>query len=149
MAGLRRPGIRSDGAGKGLSFDPERRSPTKVLRPRAPQDGKDGNLREPNKGGEGKRGLIVKDEGWRRPEEFWEKVEPLLPLPKAHPLGCPNPRVPNRKAMEAILFVLRTGGQGNALNAPGICSSSSAPRRFQEGVKAGVFRPLGVVSLQE
>lgn len=41
--------------------------------------------------------------------------------------------------MDAILFVLRTGCQWNALNATGICSSSSAHRRFQEWTEAGVF----------
>jgi putative transposase len=41
--------------------------------------------------------------------------------------------------MDAILLVLRTGMQWNALTATGICSSSSAHRRFQEWVKAGVF----------
>ena len=41
--------------------------------------------------------------------------------------------------MDAILLVLRTGMQWNALNATGICSSSSAHRRFQEWAKAGVF----------
>ena len=41
--------------------------------------------------------------------------------------------------MNAILLVLRTGMQWNALNATGICSSSSAHRRFQEWAQAGVF----------
>ena len=41
--------------------------------------------------------------------------------------------------MDAIFFVLRTGCQWNALNATGICSSSSAHRRFQEWVGSGVF----------
>lgn len=41
--------------------------------------------------------------------------------------------------MDAIFFVLRTGCQWNALNATGICSSSSAHRRFQEWVESGVF----------
>ena len=41
--------------------------------------------------------------------------------------------------MNAILFVLRTGCQWNALNATGICSSSSAYRRFKEWTEAGVF----------
>jgi len=44
--------------------------------------------------------------------------------------------------MDAILLVLRTGMQWNALNATGICSSSSAHRRFQEWTKAGVFEEL-------
>jgi putative transposase len=66
-------------------------------------------------------------------------MEPLLPSPPPHPLGCHRPRVPNRDAMNAILLVLRTGMQWNALSATGICSSSSAHRRFQEWSEAGVF----------
>src|SRR5574340_629342 len=84
-------------------------------------------------------GLVCKDDGWRLPDELWAKMEPLLPARKAHPLGCHRPRVPDRIAMNAILLVLRTGMQWNALNGSGICSSSSAHRRFQEGVQAGVF----------
>ena len=85
-------------------------------------------------------GLIVEDDGWRIPDELWEQMEPLLPPRKPHPLGCHNPRVPDRDAMNAILFVLRTGCQWNALNATGICSSSSAHRRFMEWTEAGVFQ---------
>ena len=44
--------------------------------------------------------------------------------------------------MDAIYFVLRTGCQWNALNATGICSSSSAHRRFQEWAEADVFVAL-------
>ena len=79
----------------------------------------------------------------RRPfeisDELWVEIKPLLPPGQPHPLGCHNPRVDNRRAMNAILFVLRTGCQWNALNATGICSSSSAHRRFQEWGQAGVF----------
>jgi putative transposase len=87
-------------------------------------------------------GLVVKDDGWRIPDWLWLELEPLLPERPAHPLGCHNPRVPDRDAMNAILFVLRTGCQWNALNATGICSSSSAHRRFQEWERAGVFAEL-------
>ena len=85
-------------------------------------------------------GVVVRDDGWRIPDWLWAELEPLLPERPAHPLGCHNPRVPDRDAMNAILFVLRTGCQWNALNATGICSSSSAHRRFQEWERAGVFR---------
>jgi transposase len=44
--------------------------------------------------------------------------------------------------MDAIFFRLRTGCQWNALSATGICSSSSAHRRFQEWRAAGVFHEL-------
>jgi putative transposase len=84
-------------------------------------------------------GLVSRDDGWRIPDATWERMEPLLPPRPAHPLGCHNPRVPDRDAMNAILLVLRTGMQWNALSATGICSSSSAHRRFQEWARAGVF----------
>jgi transposase len=84
-------------------------------------------------------GLVHRDDGWRIPDVVWERIEPLLPERPSHPLGCHNPRVADRDAMDAILLVLRTGMQWNALNATGICSSSSAHRRFQEWVTAGVF----------
>ena len=79
---------------------------------------------------------------WRIPDALWHEMEPLLPPRKAHPLGCHRPRVPDRAAMDAIFFVLRTGCQWNALNATGICTSSSAHRRFQEWTHAGVFLEL-------
>ena len=84
-------------------------------------------------------GLLRRDDGWRIPDEVWERIEPLLPARPPHPLGCHRPRVPDRAAMDAILLVLRTGMQWNALNATGICSSSAAHRRFQEWAEAGVF----------
>jgi putative transposase len=81
----------------------------------------------------------VRDDGWRLPDVLWAKMEPLLPPRPRHPLGCHNPRVPDRAAMDAIFFVLRTGCQWNALGETTICSSSSAHRRFQEWLAAGVF----------
>lgn len=84
-------------------------------------------------------GLVTKDDSWRLSDKLWKQIEPLLPERKAHPLGCHNPRVPDRDAMNAILFVLRTGCQWNALDATGICSCSSAYRRFREWADASVF----------
>ena len=86
---------------------------------------------------------------WRIPDELWERLQALLPARKPHPLGCHRPRVDERKAMDAIFFVLRTGCQWNALNATGICSSSSAHRRFQEWVEADVFVALWEQGLVE
>jgi transposase len=76
-------------------------------------------------------GLIVGDDGWRIPDELWAQMEPMLPPGKPHPLGCHNPPVPGRVSMNAILFVLRTGCQWNALEGTGRCSSSAAHRWFQ------------------
>jgi len=41
--------------------------------------------------------------------------------------------------LNAIVFVLRTGCPWNALNGTGICTSSSAHRRFLEWTQEGVF----------
>ncbi len=86
---------------------------------------------------------------WGIPDALWERIQPLLPPRPSHPLGCHRPRVDDRRAMDAIFFVLRTGCQWNALRATGICSSSSAHRRFQEWAKAGVFERLWALGLQE
>jgi len=85
-------------------------------------------------------GLVSRDDGWRLPDWLWERIAPLLPPRPPHPLGCHRPRVPDRAAMDAILLVLRTGMQWNALSATGICSSSSAHRRFQEWEQAATSR---------
>lgn len=82
------------------------------------------------------------DRNWRIPDALWERIEPLLPPGKPHPLGCHNPVTNARRAMDAIFFVLRTGCQWNALNATGICHSSSAHRAFQKWVAAGVFAEM-------
>ena len=87
-------------------------------------------------------GLIERDDGWRMPDWLWEKIEPLLPPAPPHPLGCHRPRLPDRRVMDAILLVLRTGMQWNALAATEICNSSSAHRRFQEWERAGVFHEI-------
>ncbi len=87
-------------------------------------------------------GTPVVDDGWRIPDTLWSVIVELLPPRKPHPLGCHNPRVDDRRAMDAIFFVLRTGCQWGALDATGICSHSSAHRRFQEWAEAGVFREL-------
>src|SRR6478752_8056917 len=94
-------------------------------------------------------GRVERDDGWRISDELWWLIEPLIPAGKPHPLGCHNPRVPDRAAMNAILLVLRTGMQWNALNATGICTSSSAHRRFEEWSEAGVFSRLWELGLEE
>lgn len=86
---------------------------------------------------------------WLIPDELWVRLIPLLPPPPFHPLGCHRPRVADRKAMNAIFYRLRTGCQWKALSATGICSGSSAHRRFQDWTKAGVFRQIWTQGLSE
>lgn len=53
--------------------------------------------------------MVSRDDGWRMPDWLWERVEPLLPPPPFHPLGCHAPRVPDRDAMDAILLGAQDG----------------------------------------
>ena len=78
---------------------------------------------------------------WRLPDGLWAVVEPLLPEPPPHPRGG-RPFVAQRRAMEAIWFVMRTGCPWRALNATSLCSSATAERRFREWKRAGVFERL-------
>jgi putative transposase len=87
-------------------------------------------------------GLVDRDDGWRMPDWLWERIEPLLPAPPPHPLGTHRRGVPKRRVMDAILLVLRTGMQWNALDATGVCNSSTAHRRFQQWGRAGVFHEI-------
>ena len=87
-------------------------------------------------------GLVDRDDGWRMPDWLWEKIEPLLPPPPERPLGTHKRGLPKREVMDAILLVLRTGMQWNALDVTGVCNSSTAHRRFQEWEQAGVFHEI-------
>jgi transposase len=91
----------------------------------------------------------VVDDGWRIPDALWERIEPMLPPPKPHPLGCHNPPVPPRQAMNAIFFVLRTGCQWSALDRTRLCKKSSAHRWFQTWARAGVFLLIWALGLEE
>ena len=82
---------------------------------------------------------------WEITDEFWSKVEPLIPKPKRDPnksyqrkRGAGRKPMETRKAFEAIVFVLRTGIQWKALPKE-YGSSSSVHRYFQKWAKAGLF----------
>jgi len=79
-------------------------------------------------------------EQFRIPEAMWKRIQPLLPLAPPKPKGG-RPRNDDRKMMEAIFYVLRTGVQWKGL-PPSIAAGSSAHDRFQEWQRAGVFRAL-------
>ena len=61
---------------------------------------------------------------WRMPDALWQHRGPLLP-PRP-PFGGQRPYVDARKAREALFFVRRTGGPGNARHEPGIASRRAA-----------------------
>ena len=90
---------------------------------------------------------VAEPRSWDLPEALWDRIQPLLPPRPAQPLGCQRPRVEDRCAMDASCCVLRTGCPWNALTGTGICSSSSAHRRFQEWTQAGGFERLWALAL--
>ncbi len=78
---------------------------------------------------------------WKVSDELWERVEPLLPPAPSHAKGG-RPRMADRQAFEAIVYVLRTGIQWNALPRE-LGASSTVHDRFQEWERAsGVFKAL-------
>lgn len=88
-------------------------------------------------------GYIVQDDGNRIPDFIWEELKQIIPKTiDNHPLKCHRRRIDDRKAMDGIFFVLRTGCQWGALDATEICKHSVAHKRFQEWAQAGVFFEL-------
>jgi putative transposase len=47
---------------------------------------------------------------WEVSDELWERVKLLMPEPPSHAKGG-RPRIEDRKAFEAIVYMLRTGMQ--------------------------------------
>jgi len=80
-------------------------------------------------------------------DELWERIEPLLPLERPKPKGG-RPRMPNRQAMDAIFYVLRTGCQWKAL-PHSLGAASTVHDRFQEWRDAGVFQRMWQASVLE
>lgn len=77
------------------------------------------------------------------PDELWHEIEPLLPPPPPPSPKGGRPPVDNRKALQGIVFVNRTGIPWQALPTEvfGV-SGSSCWRRFDEWTKAGVWPEL-------
>jgi transposase len=83
-------------------------------------------------------------------DELWGKIAPLLPVRmNTHRFGGGRPPVDDRKCLNGIFFVLRTGCQWNALIATGICASSTAHDRFQQWLRQGVFLNFWKAGLME
>jgi transposase len=81
-------------------------------------------------------------------DALWAKIAPLLPpRNNPHPRGGGRKPRADREVFDAILFVLRTGCQWNALNVTGLCPSSTAHERFQSWVQMGVFQKIWAAGL--
>src|SRR5579863_1597015 len=84
---------------------------------------------------------------WELSETLWERVRPLIPERPAHPKGG-RPAQSDRQMLSAILYVLRTGIQWNALPRE-LGASSTVHDRFQDWERAGLFKALWQVGLQD
>ena len=78
---------------------------------------------------------------WQVRDELWQVVEPLLPGHEPDRRGG-RPRVDDRVAFGAILFVLLTGIAWRHLPRELGCSPATAHRRLQEWQRVGVFARL-------
>ena len=87
------------------------------------------------------------NDSYKIPDALWSEIEPLLPPEKPKPKGgCP--RMSNRKAMDAIFYILRTGCQWKALPRS-LGAPSTVHDRFQEWQKAGVFHRMWGTGLEK
>jgi transposase len=82
----------------------------------------------------------IVDDGWRIPDELWERIEPFLPKRRRSRKGG-RPPLAYRHVLDGIFYVLRTGCQWKAVPR-GFGSGSSLHRYFQGWVKRGLFRDL-------
>jgi putative transposase len=90
------------------------------------------------------------DKKFQIPDAVWERIVPLLP-PEKSKIKSGRPRMDDRKAMNAIFYVLRTGEQWNALPRT-LGASSTVHDRFQEWREACVFEKMwqaGVIEYDE
>jgi putative transposase len=77
---------------------------------------------------------------YQLPDALWAQMVRVLPPPKAKQKDG-RPRMDDRQAMTAILYVLRTGCQGKALPRS-LGAASTVHDRFQEWRAARVFERL-------
>ena|SRR4030043_676596 len=84
--------------------------------------------------------VTIEDDNFGFSDPVWEELKQIIPKPiDKHPLKCHRKRIDDRRVMEAILFVLMTGCQWQALDKTNLCKHSVAHKRFQEWRDAGVF----------
>ena len=90
---------------------------------------------------------MARTKPWKVSDEFWEKVEPLIPPAPSHTKGG-RTRMDDRDAFTAMIYVLRTGIQWNALPRE-MGASSTVHDRYQEWERKGFFKELWRAGLAE
>jgi transposase len=75
-------------------------------------------------------------------DPIWEQFEALLPERDVdHPLGCHNPRIPDRVVFEKLVQILVFGCAYETI-ADASCSATTLRRRRDEWIDAGVMERL-------
>ena len=83
-------------------------------------------------------------------DAIWAAIEPILPPPdRSHPLGCHNPRVPDKVCFRGILIRLVTGSSWVDIEAilDFEVSDTTLRARRDEWINAGVFDTLATEAL--
>ena len=95
-------------------------------------------------------------ESWEVSNDFWKRVEPLVPLRVRssgkvylRKPGAGRPPMPARQVFEAVVYVLRTGCQWKALPKERFGSASAVHKRFLDWEAAGFFETLWKAGLAE
>lgn len=96
------------------------------------------------------------DKSWAVTDALWQRVAPLIPQRAPAPEktylrkpGAGRPPKPARQVFEAIVYVLRRGGQWKALPKERFGSASAIHKRFLEWEAAGFFAALWAAGLAE
>ncbi len=87
---------------------------------------------------------------WIVSDELWERIEPLLPRVERRFRYPGRKRVPDRPALQGVLFVLCTGIAWRHLPVElGFGSGATCYRRMDEWQRAGVWERLHELLLAE
>jgi len=87
---------------------------------------------------------------WLVSDELWERIEPLLPKAARRFRYPGRKRLPDRQALQGILFVLYTGIAWRHLPPElGFGGGSTCHRRMDEWQRAGVWEKLHALLLAE
>ena len=87
---------------------------------------------------------------WIVSDELWKRIEPLLPKVERRFRFPGRKRLPDREALQGILFVLHTGIAWRHLPLElGFGSGSTCYRRLDEWQQAGVWERLHALLLSE
>lgn len=94
-----------------------------------------------------RRKRLKRTKPWELSDALWERIRPLIPVRPAHPKGG-RPAQSDRQMLAAILYVLRTGIQWNALPRE-LGASTTVYDRFRLWEEQGVFEQVWQAGLQE